>query len=105
MDLQFFHGAAKNEGARGNDFFMARFQAGYPDSVCFCLNHARRGLRSESSGVTDAFSQAQNFATRIQRMNRAFGWNVGHWDPIAGFPIKNVGNDKGGVGNDKGGRE
>ena len=105
MGLQFFHGAAKNECARGNDFFTARFQAGYPDSVCFCLNHARHGLRSESSGVTDAFFQARNFATRIQRMNRAFGWNVGHWDPIAGFPIKNVGNDKGGVGNDKGGRE
>ncbi len=30
----------------------------------------------------------------IQGMHLAFGWNLGHQDPIAGFPIKNVGNDK-----------
>ena len=29
-------------------------------------------------------------------MHLAFGWNRGYQDPIAGFPIKNVGNDKGG---------
>lgn len=36
-DFQFFHDAMKNEGTCGNDFFTARFQAGYPDSVCFCF--------------------------------------------------------------------
>ena len=35
-------------------------------------------------------------------MNRAFGWNLGRRDLIAGFPIKNVGNDRGAVGNDRG---
>ena len=45
LGLQFFHDAAKHEGARGNDFFTARFQAGYPDSVCYTGDAL--GLRME----------------------------------------------------------
>lgn len=37
LGLQFFHDPTKNEGTCGNDFFTGRFQAGYPDSVCFCF--------------------------------------------------------------------